>query len=81
MSERKKYIKDWQANLPSKILARIVDTFWSRIYDNQFRFYVSPNDEKDVKKAKAVHNLLTWAIQVSGLKKKFLASTKDALIV
>ncbi len=80
LSERKQYIKDWQANEPAKILARIVDTFWSRIYDNQFRFYVSPNRQKDVQTAKAVQNLLVWAIQVSNLKRKFFNSAKDALI-
>ena len=81
LRERKGYIKKWQSNEPSKILARIVDTFWSRMYDNQFRFYVSPNSKNDVETSNAVQDLLTWSIQVSKLKKKFYSSAKDALII
>jgi len=81
LSERKWYIKWWQSNQPAKIFARIVDTFWSRMYDNKFKFNVSPNSEKDISKAKDVSWLLTWAMQVSNLKQKFWASAKDALIV
>lgn len=80
LSERKQYIKDWQSNQPAKILARIVDTFWSRIYDNKFKFYISPNNDKDVKLANTVKDLLTWAMQVSNLRRKFWLTAKDALI-
>lgn len=80
LSERKWYIKGWQSNQPAKIFSRIVDTFWSRMYDNKFKFSVSPNSDKDVAKSKDVESLLTWAMQVSNLKQKFWASAKDALI-
>ena len=80
LSERKNYIKEWQSNIPAKIFARIVDTFWSRIYDNKFKFYVSPNDSSDIKKTKLVEDLLTRGIEVSHLKRKFWKTAKDALL-
>ncbi len=80
LSERKWSIKKWQSNIPAKILARITDTFWSRIYDNKFRFYVSPNESSDIKKTKLVQDLLTRGLEVSKLKRKFWKTAKDALI-
>jgi len=79
--ERRQYIKQWQSNEPAKIFARIVDTFRSRMYDNKFRFYVSPTSDKDVEKAQLVQDLLTRAIQVSDLREKFWRSARDTLII
>jgi hypothetical protein len=79
--KRKKFIKKWQSNEPAKIFARIVDTFRSRMYDNKFRFYVSPTSDKDVEKAQLVQDLLTRAIQVSDLREKFWRTARDTLII
>ncbi len=82
MRDRKGKIEPWQANEPSKILARVQDTFWSRIFDNDIKFYVSPASEaeEDINKAKMTEVVLTWAIQVSKLKKKIWMSSRDALL-
>lgn len=83
VDERKSKIKDWQTNIASGLLTRVVSTFVAHLYDHTFKFYISRHKESEdaLEKSDAVETALSWAYHASKTKQKVIESFIDTVLL
>lgn len=79
--DRQLEIEDFQTNIKVPIVKMYVDAMWTSVYDNNLEFRVSGRTKKDHKKAQSLKDYLEWWFSVSGSRKHFMQSIKEALIL
>ena len=80
-ADRANEIKDFQTNVKIPMTKMNVDTMYTSIFDNDFKFRVSGRNKDDHKKAQNQLNYLEWWFSVSKSRPELMMSLKETLTV